>query len=233
LCGRLPKALTDLDLTVIEGVLQLFADWGTTAMLPHRDTEGHREGHRETPRPPGEYNWCQVLGPGLCGYMHACDPNVLLIATPHEAKESLSARDSIGLKLVTTRAIAKGDILTCQYGGYTGLPAHAFAQGCGDAIGEELADEQQAAAELLEMLAATSERQKERERERGRDRDSAHRDQGMTAEEEAYLRAVLCKVIGRLTGGHWLSNACRTVLLGHGTRSYTPACHCTCRLIAC
>ena len=159
--------------------------------------------------------------------MHASDPNVLLVATPRKAEESLVEIDSIRLKLVTTRAIAKGEILTCHYGGYAGLPAQAFAQCCGDTIGEELADEQKAAAELLELLAASSERQKERQPQRDRDTESTPGDQVKAAEEDAYLRAALCKVIGRVTGDHWVSNACRTVLLGRGKCGYTPACHLT------
>ena len=200
LCGRLPKALTDLDLTVIEGVLQLFADWGTTALRSSSDKIGAAA---------SEYEWCQVLGPGLCGYMHACDPNVLVIATPENAKEP-DAAHPCRLRLVTTKPISKGEVFTCHYGGYSGLPAQAFGKACGDAIGEELEDEQMAAGELLQMLTMPTVSVR---------RGTGHLTAGirsMDAEEQAAFRAVLCKLISWVTGDHWVSNVCRVVLLSHG-----------------
>jgi hypothetical protein len=204
LCGRLPKALTSLDLTVIEGVLQLFADWGTTALLAPRSSNG------TSGAAASEYKWCQVLGPGLCGYMHACDPNVVLVATPENSKE-LDAACHFRLRLVTTKPISKGQVLTCHYGGYAGLPSHAFGKACGDAIGEELEDEQQAAEELLQTLAGLS--------VRSVDRDTVHKGAGICsigAKDEADFRVALCKLASWVTGDHWVSNACRAVLLSHG-----------------
>lgn len=198
LCGPLPKALTDLDLTVIEGVLKLFADWGTVVLLSPRYYDVVTEAFYET-------KWCHVLGPGLCGYMHSCDPNVLLIAQPHEEEESVRTH-SVRLKLVTTRAISKGEIFSCHYGGYAGLPAQAFAGGSSSAIVKDPKDEQQAAAAFLRMLGQRLASDLEQE--------SADA-QAMGAEEKS-LRALLCKLAAWVTGDHWISNACRTVLLQRG-----------------
>ena len=62
-----PKALEELDLTVIEGVLQLFVEYGTV-LLPLAGVQW-------------PHDWQQVLGPGLAGVRHRSDPNVMLIPT--------------------------------------------------------------------------------------------------------------------------------------------------------
>ena len=186
LCGPLPKALTDLDLSVIEGLLHLFAESGTTLL----------------PQCCAVDEWCQVLGPGLCGIRHACDPNIVLLASPQPDLESPRIR------LVTAKAIAKGEVLSCHYGGYAGLPSQAFARGCGESIGEDLEDERQAARGLAALITDTE--------------AGAAAVVGAEVKHEygvggqSQMRALLCKLVSWVTSEHWVSNACRTLLLRLG-----------------
>ncbi len=71
-CADVPMSLSQLNLTEIEGVLQLYAEYGST--LPQLPATGNKTS-------------LQTLGPGLAGIRHDYhNPSILLLATKQEYK---------------------------------------------------------------------------------------------------------------------------------------------------